>query len=387
MPAQILHSLHGTMALEAYAVKAEAMGGKTGRVSAAFMRRLLEDPHYPFFCLGCQGPDLFYHNQRTRPVSLEYGSLLHRRGYGDFMGAFIGACLGDRGTAGGPSAAAAYAVGFFMHPFLDRYLHPYIICRAGNGAGAAGAGAEAGAAGAGTGVAGAGTGAAGAARLHIFLERIIDELMLEKLKALRIEDWDQEKRLAAPAKEIPPELLAALALSLRQAYPERAGKDARLEQRLVNAFKDAGHFFHVTSPASTRGKDFGRAAFFPADGKRGLALTAFLYPKSITREIDFLNEGRSPWHHPCESEAVRKESVPDLFLAAVEEASKALFDSFSQEDDQGLGAGLSASVGNEGLSLVDGEGSRCLPRRFDPFPLEGILDEQYRLRLASASGI
>ncbi len=368
MPAQILHSLHGTMTLAASIAKTEATGGEAGRASASFMRRLLEDPYYPFFCLGCQGPDLFYHNQRTRPVSLEYGSLLHRRGYGDFMGAFVGACLDGRGTAGAPSAAAAYAAGFLMHPFLDRYLHPYIIYRAGNGSG--------------TGAAGA-----GAARLHIFLERIIDELMLEKLEGLRVEDWDQEKYLAAPAKEAPPELLAALALSLRQTYPERAGKDALLEPRLVNAFKDAGHFFQVTSPATTCGKGFGKAAFFPADEKRGIALTAFLYPERFARGIDFLNEGRSAWQHPCESEAVRDESVPDLFFAAVEAASEALVLAFSREDVRFSSNSLSAVVGNAGLSLLDGEGSRCPPHRFDPFPLEGILDEQYRMRVASASGI
>lgn len=273
MPAQILHSLHGKLVLQAYIAKAEAEGSASCLASAAYMRKLLEDPFYPFFCLGCQGPDLFYHNQRTRPVALEYGSLLHRRGYGDFIKAFLGNSLNAAGTAAEPPVAAAYAIGFIMHPFLDRSLHPYIICRTGNASESAAAARE-------------------IARMHIFLERIIDVLMLEKLENLQVEAWDQEKFLAAPAREGPSELIDALARSLRQTYPERAGRDTLLEERLSNALKDAGHFYQVTSPAATCGKRFGAADFFPADEKRGVALTAFLYPERFSRDIDFLNEGR-----------------------------------------------------------------------------------------------
>jgi hypothetical protein len=35
-----------------------------------------------WFALGCQGPDIFYHNQRTKPSGLHYGALAHRRRYG-----------------------------------------------------------------------------------------------------------------------------------------------------------------------------------------------------------------------------------------------------------------------------------------------------------------
>lgn len=255
-----------------------------------------------------------------------------------------------------------------MHPFLDKFVHPYIICRAGAGSGTASADK-------------------GAARLHIFLERIIDVLMLEKLEGLRVESWDQGKFLAAPAKEAPLELRAALALSLRQTYPERAGRDVLLEERLSNAFKDAGHFFQVTSPVATCGKRFGAAAFSPPDAKRGIALTAFLYPEGFSREIDFLNEGREVWHHPCESMAVRSESVQDLFLAAVAAASEALAVVFSGELGQSSSSAFSTSIGNSGLSLVGRDGSRCSPRHFDPFPLEGILDEQYGMRVSSVPGI
>jgi len=382
MPAQILHSLHGKMTLEKYCAKAEAEGSSKGLASAAFMRRLLEEPCHPFFCLGCQGPDLFYHNQRTRPVALAYGSLLHRRGYGNFIAAFLGNSLKTsetvvKPTHGAavlaptvvePTQTAAYAIGFIMHAFLDRSLHPYIICRAGNSSGSTGE-------------------ARGTARLHMFMERIIDVAMLEKLENLRVESWDQEKHLAAPAMEAVPVLLDALAQSLRQAYPERAGKDILLEKRLLNAFTDAGHFYRVTAPAVTSGKQFGTTDFFQADVKRGLALTAFLYPESFSRDIDFLNEGKNAWHHPCEPETLRTQSVRELFLEAVDSASHALEVIFLAEDEKPQAYAIAASVGNSGLSLIGPDGSTCIPRHFDQFPLADLLDEQYRTRISSVRSV
>ena len=79
MPAQILHVLFGEDSLNRAAAGISEGSGEVG----AYIDRILGDKAV-FFALGCQGPDIFYHNQHTRPVSLEYGTLLHRRGYGDF---------------------------------------------------------------------------------------------------------------------------------------------------------------------------------------------------------------------------------------------------------------------------------------------------------------
>ena len=70
MPAQITHILIANKALE------NIFG------SSEIPSWLVKAEH--LFNIGCQGPDLFYHNQITRPLAIEYGSLLHRRDYGVF---------------------------------------------------------------------------------------------------------------------------------------------------------------------------------------------------------------------------------------------------------------------------------------------------------------
>jgi hypothetical protein len=70
MPSQIAHILAGEGMLEALApARRPGMSG--------------ED--LAWFRLGCQGPDLFYHNQRTRPSALHFGALALKRDFGLLM--------------------------------------------------------------------------------------------------------------------------------------------------------------------------------------------------------------------------------------------------------------------------------------------------------------
>ena len=76
MPSQILHTLFGEDVIaEIY----RSIGSRFGLVADKAREKILGS-YRAAFTLGCQGPDLFYHNQRSRPVGLEYGTLLHRRG-------------------------------------------------------------------------------------------------------------------------------------------------------------------------------------------------------------------------------------------------------------------------------------------------------------------
>ena len=84
------------------------------------------------FRLGAQGPDLFYHNQRTRPLALRYGSLIHRRGFGTLVAHMARTVIAAAHRTGSVHAEqAAFLAGFATHADLDRHAHPYIICRAG----------------------------------------------------------------------------------------------------------------------------------------------------------------------------------------------------------------------------------------------------------------
>lgn len=361
MPSQILHILHGRAVLARIPAGMAILGD-----------RELEG----LFCLGSQGPDVFYHNQRTRPLALEYGSLLHRRGYGSFAAA-LGASLSAEGARG-----RAYLAGFVCHAFLDRALHPYIISRSGPGpdapspAGAPGLSGSPVAAGfpvparspARPGVEADGN---SRARLHIFFERLLDVAMAEHLQEGR-QSWVQTVLLSTPARAALEWLPGPLAAALRTAFPARAGTDEKLPQRMKNALSDSAGFFEATDPERLDGSPLVRhllhAEAGPGNLDRRLSLAALIHPReAAVREqmakIDLLNLGHAEWLHPCEGCSSSSASVPELFDTAVASASEALAD---------LSPKVSA-VGDAGLSANSPEGKRCAPIRFSPLPVAALL--------------
>jgi hypothetical protein len=78
MPSQILHILFGE---DLIAALHQRIAPRFGIVADKALEKI-QIAHKTAFALGCQGPDIFYHNRQRRPVGLEYGSLLHRRGAG-----------------------------------------------------------------------------------------------------------------------------------------------------------------------------------------------------------------------------------------------------------------------------------------------------------------
>jgi len=359
MPAQILHILYGEDVLRrAGAALRQDLPG-AAEAAESFFRA-----GGGAFALGCQGPDLFYHNQRTRPVSLEYGTLLHRRGFGSFAAALLRRALEPFEPLCGPTPAAAYAVGFATHAFLDRACHPYIVSRSGW-------------------VSPSRPETARYARCHAFFERILDVLMLERLRGRSAAAWDQEAALSVPCDTADPRIAEAVAAALREAFPERAGGDGRLPARIANALSDASAFYRVTDPARTSLNSRLPDRFEYLASASGRASVALVYPERFPLDIDYLNLSRSPWAHPCGERGESRASFLDLYEEAVASGAAffaALFRSLLSAGR--VSADAAALLGDGGLSIVDADGAPCAPKRSSPLPLDAILDAQYALRRA-----
>jgi hypothetical protein len=357
MPAQILHIV---MAEEALLAAADALGG-VERV------RSWNEDFGSAFRLGAQGPDLFYHNQRSRPVAIEYGTLLHRRGFGSFAAALLRLTLTARSTAVQPTRAAAYALGFASHAFLDRSLHPYIVSKAGY-------------------VAPTRPESARYARCHAFFERILDALMLKRLRGLDVRDWDQDHYLTAACLEPDPGILASLEAALRDTFPERAGGDEKLPKRLANAFRDAAGFYRVTNPLRTSMDDRLRDGGEYLSAAAGRAAVALVYPEGLDESLDFLNVAGAPWRHPGRSadaaDAYERSTAPELYAraeAAAADFYRTLFSHFMRTGR--VPDEAASAVGDGGLSIVDASGAPIAPLGSDPLALDAVLDDQYRRRL------
>jgi hypothetical protein len=350
MPAQILHTLFGETAL-----------------AGLPFRRKPEDR--AVFALGCQGPDIFYHSRMSKPVALEYGTLLHRRNFGTFTSILLARALPLKETL---APAGAYALGFMTHAVLDRLCHPYIVYQS-DAAGDTQDTAER---------------FAGVFRnstAHAFFERILDALMLEFLQGTSVAAWDQNA-LARVCAEPPPEIKKLLYAALQEAFPERAGKDSKLAQRIDNAFTDSAVFYYFTAPQIT-------ARYrYPAELKKDSPLRqmalAYLYPERLPLHIDYLNLARRPWFYPAGTGPEDTRSFLDVYRGAAQTAVSAFSSFLIPYWETGIFPRELAAqrLGDGGLSIQDETGRPCGPVKTSVLPLDKVLLQQKNLRESYAEG-
>jgi hypothetical protein len=355
MPAQIAHILFGQELIRI------CEGLLQHKYGDRFQKPIakLKHEYSSAFALGCQGPDIFYHSQKRRPVAIEYGSLLHRRGYGAFMTVLLKRTLSSALTSLG-----AYALGFLTHAYLDRAAHPYIVYKAGW-------------------VSPDKPETAKYGRLHAFFERILDVQLLELVEGIHISAWNQDKLLTRACEEPPLYLVETLADALRTAYPERAGKDALLGQRIEHALLDAADFYRSTNPQRTslnyRKKDEGLYLKYDQTP----ASVALVYPEGLPLSIDYLNLACRSWRHPCQEGREDTRSFINLYQEACKRGAEFLFTFIESFIDTGhVPPDAAEQIGNGGLSICDAEGKPCRPIWSDPLPLDMVLEQQFAQRKA-----
>ncbi|GHV38836.1 hypothetical protein AGMMS49546_09890 [Spirochaetia bacterium] len=384
MPSQILHTLFGEDVIaEIYS----RIRTRFGIVAEKALEKITRE-YRTAFALGCQGPDIFYHNQRTRPVALEYGTLLHRRGCGMFTAVLLKMGLPDpppdeedirlHRREKGINALGAYALGFMTHAVLDRFCHPYIVYKSVTLPPPKGRGERVAAP-----VLAAGPessslppGSLGR-HAHPFFERIIDALMLALLRGRAVSSWDQEAVLADICDRPPLGLKELLARSLQASFPERAGNDPKLALRMDNTFADAAHFYRATAPANTSLRFCGGPSGPPHAGERwDRRDLIYVYPEAIPLDIDYLNLRRSPWFYPAGEEREDRRSFPEIYAQALKAAADSLSVFIIRYLEEGFFPIKEAaqSIGNSGLSVQDENGKPCAVTRTGPLPLDKVLE-------------
>ena len=365
MPAHVCHALAGRRAL----IQAAASGAfrDTDRVR-------YESDWPPAFNLGCQGPDVFAHNRRTRPLALAYARLLHRRGYGSFSRAFaerLGDALrrGDLGSDAPFDAALAWIRGFVTHQAIDRALHPYIAYRSHIARSAR-------------------FPFVNSARFHAFFERLLDSWIHLRLEGGPVSLFDTGKQFALDAASS--RFLASLIASAARDVYVSAVEDADIGTRILNAFADASYFYEMTNPAVT---SMGHDRAFPDRAEGGLrefvdmgaAGVALLHPETRDDGVDWLNERRAPWRDPVDG-SERSESAIDLFDAGVSEAACCLSVLERVMDGGTDGGELARVVGDGPLSVVGLDGKAAAVAFCDPFDLESALGHELAARREWVAG-
>ena len=334
MPAHFTHLLFAEEALRA------ALGEKAQSIL---------DAHGNVFRFGAQGPDFFYHNQRTMPTGLRYGVALHRRGFGSLVEQMAREAL--RLASGPGSDLSAYILGFATHGPLDRSTHPYIGYFSGW-------------------VDPRDADTRKYFHSHPFLERILDVLVLRERFGRSLDDFDFLS-LVRCGKTLPYPVIKALVKALNATYPSYNYK-SRDRLRIENAYHDSIFFYKLTNHLN---HDLTRLTY-RKDRKDGFThrRLALVHPRDIPADYDFLNLQHATWCHPCDSTMVSTASFIDLYEQGLEACIGMLRKLYDVLSGYTPPDGLAEVVGNQNL---DTGREYCLPEHSNPFPLSEILDSMY----------
>ncbi len=368
MPSHVTHILAGESSLEALP---DGAGTSILETCGSWFR------------LGCQGPDIFYHNQRTRPSGLHFGSLAHRHGYGKMLEGIVahmlrtrsGDAVGDAdrdrdadsvGDADGTipvDPASAWLYGLASHAAVDRALHPYIVCKSGW-------------------VVPGAPEQDGFRHCHPFLERLLDVYILERVRGIGIRDYPAAAlmRIGQEGQDNEEEREALADLwtqGLVAAYPLSVARDRALRTRILNAMADTERFFELTDPSRPPGRFAAvvRAMRKPLQDERSLGYAALVHPDTLPPDIDIANESGKSWPHPSGDGEWSTENVRDLFARGVETGSRYMLAAAKAIRGQGSPGSLGSLVGDGGLGVVDSTGRSTAPRIMDPLPVRRMLRE------------
>lgn len=335
MPSQIIHVLAGKHAL-----------GACGEASLPIVPGV--------FFLGCQGPDIFSHNRRTKPFALAFSRLLHRRDYGRFCANFARL----RKDARSPSVDSWF-YGFVTHQAVDRILHPYIVYRSflSGPTGIPGVPPE---------------------RFHVFLERILDAFLFAHLEGLSVSAFDASRTIGITDSDA--EALAVLiAAALAETYPAETEGFDDLELRVRNAFADTLHFYDMTNPSEVGMETPPDAIRFDLFSSFDVGGAALLHPVGMSSDVDWLNLSQTAWLDPVTG-AESSLSVPQLFEIAAGDASKAILRVLSVLAGETPAESLEDALGNGPLSMRGADGKIGTVRFAEPFDLGVALLEQAEKR-------
>ena len=279
MPAHITHIIFGEETLK------QSIGAEADRIISR---------HGNIFRFACQGPDFFYHNQRTKPSGLKYGSLLHHEHYGRFTINMIRILSGSAGdNSETTEQIAAFILGFTTHAILDRKAHPFIAYFSGW-------------------VEKGNKETEKYFRCHPFFERIIDQKILKIRRNINITEFDTGKLMYC-GSSIPGRIAKTFTDALKVTFPVFSRPDDL--KRFGNAYRDTLFLYEITNP--TKPIFYEMALIKDMDENYRKRRITLFYTEKLPEDIDYLNLNHSKWSHPCDNKDIRNSSFPEIYETAL----------------------------------------------------------------------
>jgi hypothetical protein len=248
----------------------------------------------------------------------------------------------------------AYILGFTTHAFLDKKTHPFIDYYSGW-------------------VDVEQEESERYYRCHIFLERILDVLMLKIKRDLNIREFSLLPLLDCGAM-LPYGIIKTLVKSLNVTYPNTHFK-SRDRRRVENAYIDSMGFYTFIDPLNPHYRQLAYERDRSSHGDhRRLAL---FHPFDVPGNIDFLNLGNNTWTHPCNSDWRHQESFPELWEIAQNETVPVLRQMHEILEGRGDPVLVEQLIGNQSLGTGLNWHDNYKLQYSKPLPLPELLDSMY----------
>ncbi|RKX78647.1 MAG: hypothetical protein DRP87_05630 [Spirochaetes bacterium] len=250
--------------------------------------------HEKLISFAAQGPDIFYHNRKSRPYCFKYGKIVHSSGYGTLVGYMIRYALSLGKTWN--SDMGAFIIGFSTHAILDRKTHPFIIYFSGW-------------------VEPGRKATRKFYRCHPFFERVLDVLTLKRRKGVEVKNYNFFSYMKGRFLET--EIPELLLFSLQNTYPDLKNPAINMHC-LKNVYSDALRFYKLTDPTTTESQ----IRAYNREGKKPpVRLLSLFHPHDLPRNIDFLNLSLKEWKNPFDENEKHTDSFDNLFDQSLEEAA------------------------------------------------------------------
>jgi hypothetical protein len=303
------------------------------------------------FCyVGAQGPDIFFHNQRTMPSGLQIGAVMHRNGYGTFSAYLFEYLLSNDYALGSPEFI--YFLSFISHAIMDRYLHPYINYFSGW-------------------VELKNEESHKYRHCHSFLERIIDVILLKEIDHKSVQEIDFASKFDL-GENFPNNLKDLFLYGLDKTY-KRIAQDDKKSIRLQNAYSDSRGYYHYSQMYLDQYQAHLMGTQVSDLEDRWLAL---LHPLALDPSLDYANNKKITWSDPCFDEETRSMSLIELY----DQAKLAVKSIYKEIIGLSLGIdpgpefnGIAPLVGNSDLRTNIPQSEPCSMQYSQPLPLQKLI--------------
>jgi len=120
----------------------------------------------------------------------------------------------------------------------------------------------------------------------------------------------------------------------------------------------------------------------PSFVQHGYRSVSVVYPEGLDASVDWANEARASWRHPCDPPRYSSASYYDLCAQAAERSAPQLAAAYEAlQGSKGAARRLETLVGEGTMNVGDAEGKQARALYMAPLALKAAMQDQFSRRV------